>query len=358
MTKKLILTINPGSTSTKIALFEGETNVYEKTLRHSVEELGQFKDMISQYSFRKDLIAEAINESDYELSDIAIVVGRGGALKPMPSGTYSVNQKMKDDLVAGAARTGHASCLGGLIADDLAQSIGLSEAYIADPPVVDELSDVARIAGHPKFYRESIFHALNQKAVARRHAVVVGKKYEDLKLIVAHLGGGISVGAHDMGRIVDVNDALDGDGPMSPERSGTVPAGQLLKLCFSGEYDQKEIRKMLVGNGGVSAHLGTSDMREIEQRVKDGDKEAELIYDAMIYQIARYIGAQYTVLDGQIDGIIVTGGIAYDKMLIERLKKRIDKIATVYVYPGEDEMEALALNGKLILDGELEPIEY
>jgi butyrate kinase len=358
MKKKFILTINPGSTSTKIALFEGDAKLFEKTLRHSSDELGQFEDMISQYSFRKDLIVEAIDESDYELSDIAIIVGRGGALRPMASGTYAVNQLMKDDLIAGAARTGHASNLGGLIADDLAQSIEGADVYIADPPVVDELSDIARVAGHPNFYRESIFHALNQKAVARRHAKAVGKKYEELNLIVAHLGGGISVGAHEKGRVVDVNDALDGDGPMSPERSGTVPAGQLLKLCFSGEYEKNEARKMLVGKGGVSAHLGTSDIREVEKRIEEGDSKAQLIYDAMIYQVARSIGSQYTVLDGEIDGIIITGGIAHSKLLVEKLTKRISKIATVYVYPGEDEMEALALNGKLILEGELTPIVY
>jgi len=358
MKKKLILAINPGSTSTKIALFEGTDSLFEKTLRHSAGELSQFPDIISQYGFRKDLIVKAIEESEYELSDIAIVVGRGGALRPIDSGTYLVNDLMKEDLIEGAARTGHASNLGGLIADDMARSLPDARAVIADPPVVDELEDVARFAGHPAFTRKSIFHALNQKAVARRHAETAGRNYRDLNLIVAHLGGGISVGAHRKGRVVDVNDALDGEGAFSPERSGGLPAGQLVKFCFSGKKDAGELKKMLVGRGGVSAYLGTSDMKDVEKRIAGGDTDAALVYDAMIYQVAKDIGAMFTVLEGEVDGIIITGGIAFSDLLIEKLKARIDKLAKIFVYPGEDEMEALALNGRLILEGKIEPIEY
>jgi len=358
MTNKLILAINPGSTSTKIALFKGKNSLFEKTLRHSSEELNKFPDIISQYGFRKDLIVDAVNESDFELQDIAVIVGRGGALRPIASGTYIVNEAMKKDLVEGAARTGHASNLGGLIADDLAQTIPGARACIADPPVVDELQDLARFAGHPDFERESIFHALNQKAVARRHCTTLGQKYEETNLIVAHLGGGISVGAHSQGRVIDVNDALDGDGAFSPERSGSLPSGQLVKLCFSGTKTIKEVKKMLVGQGGISAYLGTSDMKEVEKRITEGDKKAALVYDAMGYQVAKDIGAMFTVLEGEVDAIIVTGGIAYSDMLIDKLKQRVGKLAPIHVYPGEDEMEALALNGQLILEGAIKPIDY
>lgn len=358
MKKETILAINPGSTSTKIALYEETECIMEKTIRHSTHELSDFPDIISQYHFRKDLIVKEIKDSEYELNDIAIIIGRGGALRPIASGTYGVNEKMKNDLVEGAARTGHASNLGGLIADDLAAAIPGARAFIADPPVVDELEDVARISGHPLFKRKSIFHALNQKAVARRHARKEGTTCEELNLIVAHLGGGISVGAHRKGRVIDVNDALDGEGPFSPERSGTLPTGQLLKLCFSGKFDASEIKKMLVGRGGLIAYLGTGDAKEVEQRIEEGDNEAALIYNAMIYQVAKDIGAMYTVLEGDVDAIIVTGGIAYSDMVVSKLKKRISSLAPVHVYPGEDEMQALALNGLLVLKGELTPVEY
>ncbi len=358
MEKQLILTINPGSTSTKIALFKANKSIFEKTIRHSTEELSQFPDIISQYGFRKELIIEEIKKASFDLNDIAVIVGRGGALRPMPSGTYIVNKKMKEDLVEGAASTGHASNLGGLIADDIAKTIEGAKAYIADPPVVDELIDVARISGHPSFKRKSIFHALNQKAVARRHARAIGKKYEELNLVIAHLGGGISVGAHCRGRVIDVNNALDGEGAFSPERSGTLPAGQLVQLSFSGDHEIGEIKKMLVGRGGLTAYLGSGNAMEIEERISNGDSEAALIYDAMIYQIAKDIGAMFTVLEGNVDGILITGGIARSEMLIGKLKRRIDKLATIYVYPGEDEMEALAMNGWLVLNKELEPIEY
>ena len=264
---------------------------------------------------------------------------------------------MKEDLI-NSIRGEHASNLGALIADDIARSLPNAKAYIADPVVVDEMDDIARISGHPKFERVSIFHALNQKAIARQYAKSLDKKYEELNIIVAHLGGGISVGAHLKGRVVDVNNALDGEGPFSPERSGTVPAGQLAKLCFSGEYTYDEVKKMLTGQGGLVAHAGTNDAYEIEMKAKSGDKKAKLLQDSMAYNIAKWIGKMAVVLRGKVDGIILTGGIAHNPDLVEYVKEMVSFIGPVAVYPGEDEMQALAMNGLYALRGEVLVKEY
>jgi len=252
----------------------------------------------------------------------------------------------------------HASNLGALIADDIARSLPSAKAYIADPVVVDEMEDVARISGHPRFKRISIFHALNQKAIARLHAKSIDKKYEELNLVIAHLGGGISVGAHRQGRVIDVNNALDGDGPFSPERAGTVPAGQLAKLCFSGEVTYDEVKKMLTGKGGLVAHAGTNDAYEIELKARAGDAKAKLLQDAMAYNIGKAIGAMAVVLKGKVDAIILTGGIAHNPDLVDYIKDMVGFIAPVAVYPGEDEMQALAMNGLMVLKGEVMPKEY
>jgi len=252
----------------------------------------------------------------------------------------------------------HASNLGGLIANDIAKSLSNTKAFIADPVVVDELEEVARISGHPLFQRISIFHALNQKAVARNYAKSISKDYNELNLIVAHLGGGISVGAHRKGRVIDVNQALNGEGPFSPERSGTLPVGDLVELCFSGKYSKKEIKEMITGKGGYVAYLGTNDAYEVEKRIDAGDERAKLIHEAMAYQVAKEIGAMYAVLMGDVDAILLTGGIAYDKKFVELIKMRVEKMAPVMVYPGEDEMRALAENGLMVLNGEITPLEY
>ena len=352
MSKRLILAINPGSTSTKFALFEEEALIFEKTLRHSPEELAGYARITDQFHFRKDLIMKELSENKTDLTAIAAIVGRGGLVKPIESGIYEVNKKMKDDLTEGVLGE-HASNLGGLIADDIAASLPGAKAYIVDPVVVDELEPVARISGHPAIERISIFHALNQKAVARTYATSVNRKYEEMNLIVVHMGGGISVGVHSMGRVIDVNNALNGDGPFSPERSGGLPSGQLVDLCFSGKYSYQEIKSMLTGKGGIFAYLGTNNFIEVYKRAESGDEKAILIREAIVYQIAKEIGAMAAVLEGKVDAIILTGGLAYQESHVKRIKKRIEFIANVVVFPGEDEIKALAFNGLLALDGKI-----
>ncbi len=354
---QLILAINPGSTSTKIAVFAGEEQIFVKNIKHTSEELAPFAKITDQYEFRKNIILEELKANNIELQSLKIIVGRGGLVKFIPSGVYSVNESMMADLKAGINGE-HASNLGGLIANDIAKSIIGSRAFIADPVVVDELDDIARISGHPLFERVSIFHALNQKAIARTYAKDANKKYEELNLIVVHLGGGISIGAHCKGKVIDVNQALDGEGPFSPERSGTLPVGQLAKLCFSGKYTYDEVKKMITGKGGFVAYLGTNDAYEVEKRAAAGDEKAELMESAMAYQVAKEIGAMASVLKGKIDAILLTGGIAYGKPFVAKVKERVEFLAPVLVYPGEDEMRALAMNGHLILNGEIEASEY
>lgn len=353
----LILAINPGSTSTKIAVFDNQKQKFLKNIKHSAEELAPFENITDQYQFRKNIILHELSDANIELNDIKAVVGRGGLIKPVKSGIFRINEALKNDLRKGILGQ-HASNLGGLIADDIAGALPSATAYIADPVVVDELEPLARISGHPAFERISIFHALNQKAIARAHAKSMGKKYEELNLIVVHLGGGISVGAHKKGMVIDVNQALDGEGPFSPERSGTLPVGALAKACFSGQYTYDEIKKMITGKGGFVAYLGTNDAYEVEKRAEAGDEKARLIHDAMAYQVAKEIGAMSTVLKGQIDGILLTGGIAYGKPFVSELKERIAHLGEVFVYPGEDEMRALALNGLMVLEGEAQPMVY
>lgn len=357
MEKKLILVINPGSTSTKMAVFEEEKLIFEKTIRHTAEELQNFGKITGQFHFRKNMIIKELTERNIDFSDIAAVVGRGGLVKPIESGIYKVNELMKRDL-ENSPMGEHASNLGALIADEIASELPGVPAFIVDPVVVDEMDQVARISGHPAIERVSIFHALNQKAVARLYASSAGKKYESLNLIVAHMGGGISVGAHRHGRVVDVNNALGGDGPFSPERSGGLPSKQLAELCFSQKYTREEVMTMLVGKGGMAAYLGTTDFREVCTRASEGDKKAQLIIDALAYQVAKEIGSMAAVLSGKVDAIILTGGIAYQEFFTDKIKSMINFIAEVVVYPGEDEMKALAFNALLALKGRIKIDNY
>ena len=350
------LIINPGSTSTKIGVFEDETLLFEETLRHSTEEIAQYDSIVAQKDFRKDVIAKVLAENNFDIKTLDVVVGRGGLLKPIPGGTYTVTDELVKDLVE-AKRGEHASNLGGILAKDFADELGIP-AYIVDPVVVDELQDVARLSGHPELPRTSIFHALNQKAVAKRYAKEVGKKYEDLNLIVVHMGGGVSVGAHKNGKVVDVFNALDGDGAFSPERAGAVPVGALVKMCFCGKYSEKEVYKKLVGNGGFNAYLGTNDARIVTQRANDGDAEAKMVLDAFHYQVAKDIGSMACVLEGKVDKIILTGGIAYNKLTCEALQKMCGWIADFVIYPGEDELLALAQGALRVLKGEEEACIY
>jgi butyrate kinase len=352
-----ILAINPGSTSTKIAVYEGETPVFVKNLKHSPEELEKFEKITDQFAFRKNLILQHLHEADIDLNSIKIIVGRGGLMKPIESGVYSVNERMIKDLRT-CKYGSHASNLGGLIAEDIAKSLPSAQAFIANPVVVDEMEDIARYTGHPKFKRKSIFHALNQKAVARQHAKSIMRIYEDMNLIVVHLGGGITIGAHRKGRVIDVNQGLDGEGPFSPERSGTLPAGDLVRLCFSGKYTEKEIMSMIVGKGGLVAYLNTNSAYDAEALAFEGNERASLILQAMAYQVAKDIGAMATVLKGEVDGILITGGVANSKWFVNLIVERVHKIAPTHIYPGEDEMRALAFNGLRILKKETEAKEY
>jgi butyrate kinase len=302
------------------------------------------------------LVLEALERSGVNPAELDAVVGRGGLLRPVPGGTYLINDKMVEELRE-EKRGSHASNLGGLLARSIADELGIP-AYIADPVCVDELEPIARISGMPENPRESLFHALNQKAVARRVAEDAGREYTDMSLIVVHLGGGISVGVHRLGRVIDVNNAIPGEGPFSPERSGGVPVGKLVEMCFSGSYSREDVMKKLVGSGGLVAYLGTKDAVEVERRIRDGDDRARLIYEAMAYQVAREIGACSTVLNGTVDAIIITGGIAHSKMLVEWIEERVGFIAPVRVYPGEDEMEALAAGGLRVLSGTEEAKTY
>lgn len=351
-----ILTINPGSTSTKIAVFDNDKCVFETTLTHPAEEIAKYDKIIDQYDFRKQVILDTLSEQGFNLQNLSGVVGRGGLLKPIKGGTYAVNDTMLEDLKVGVMGE-HASNLGGIIAYEIASSLNIP-SFIVDPVVVDELQDVARISGMPEIERKSIFHALNQKAVARRASVELGKPYNEANLIVAHLGGGISVGAHKDGRVIDVNNALDGEGPFSPERAGGLPVGDLAKLCFSGKYSHNDIKKMIKGSGGLVAYLNTNDGRVVTKMIQEGDKNAELVYKAMAYQVAKEIGACAAVLKGKVDGIVITGGIAYDKNFVAWVTEAVEFIGKVFVYPGEGEMQALAEGGYRVLKGEESPQTY
>ena len=350
------LIINPGSTSTKIGVFDEETLLFEETLRHSTEEIAKYASIVDQKDFRKNIILDLLKEKDFDMKSLDVIVGRGGMLKPIPGGTYAVTDDLLEDLKIGKQGQ-HASNLGGILAREIADEIGVP-SFIVDPVVVDELDPVARYSGVPELPRTSVFHALNQKAVAKRYAKETGKAYDSLNLIVVNMGGGVSVGAHKNGKVVDVFNALDGDGAFSPERAGAVPSGALIKMCFSGEYTEKEVYKKIVGNGGFNAYLGTNDMRDVEKMATEGDAKAIELRAAFVQQVAKDMGSMACVLDGKVDQIIVTGGIAYDKGVVEGLKKKAGWIGDFTVYPGEDELLALAQGALRVLKGEEEAMTY
>lgn len=351
-----ILVINPGSTSTKIGVFDNEVSIFEKSIRHDAETINSFSNIIDQYEFRKSIILEILDKEGVNISKLSAVCGRGGLLRPIEGGTYAVNDLMLKDLSNGYSGQ-HASNLGAIIAYEIAAGLNIP-AYIVDPVVVDEMEPIARISGFPLIERKSIFHALNQKAVARRIANELGKKYTELNLIVTHMGGGITVGVHKQGKVIDVNNGLHGDGPFSPERAGTVPAGDLIALCFSGEYYREEIMKMLVGQGGLVGYLGTNNAVEVEKSIITGDQQAKLIFEAMSYQVAKEIGAASAVLSGKVDAIVLTGGLAYGKKFVKSISDRINWIADVIVHPGENELQALAEGALRVLRGEEDVKEY
>ena len=355
MSYKLLI-INPGSTSTKIGIYEDEKEVLETTLRHSSDEIAKYATIFDQLDFRKDIILEILKEKNFDINELDAVVGRGGMLKPIPGGTYKVTEALIEDSKKGVQGQ-HAANLGAILANEIAKKVNVP-AFIVDPIVVDELEPVARISGIPELPRKSKCDPLNQKAVARRFARENNTEYDKLNLIVAHMGGGVSIGAHKLGRIVDVNNALDGDGPFSPERSGSVPVGDLVKMCFSGKYTEAEVYKKILGRGGFVAYLDTNDARDVLKKVSEGDEKAKLIYDAFIYQISKTIGEMATVLEGKVDKILLTGGIAYSEKVVNDITKRVGWITEVKAYPGEDELLALAQGAIRVLSGKEEAKIY
>ena len=355
MSHKLLI-INPGSTSTKIGVYEDEKEILEETLRHSSDEIAKYETIFDQLDFRKNVILDVLKEKNFDISTLDAVVGRGGLLKPIPGGTYEVTEALMEDLKNGVQGQ-HASNLGGILSNEIASGLNIP-AFIVDPVVVDELDEVARISGVPELPRKSIFHALNQKAVAKRYGKESGQGYENLNLIVTHMGGGVSVGAHKKGKVVDVNNALDGDGPFSPERAGGVPVGELINMCFDGKYSKEEIYRKIVGKGGCVAYLNTNDFRDVIKMSEEGDKKAKLIYDAFIYQVSKEIGSMSAVLEGKVDRIILTGGLAYSDKVVNDIKKRVGWISEIKVYPGEDELLALAQGALRVLNGEEQAKQY
>lgn len=355
MSRVHVLIINPGSTSTKVAIFSNNENLIQHNLNHSTEDLDKFEHITDQYEYRKNMIIEWMNGEGYSLDTLAAVVGRGGLLRPMPSGTYTVTPTMIEDLKVGI-QGDHASNLGGIIARSIADAAGV-EAYIVDPVAVDEFEPIARVSGMPELIRKSLVHALNIKAIAHNVADEKGLKLEDLNLIVAHLGGGISIVPMKHGKIIDANNANE-MGPMSPERTGGLPVGDLVKLCYSGKYTDKEMKTKIRGKGGLVAYLGTNDAREVLKRIEAGDKEAKLVFEAMGYQIAKEIGACASVLHGKVDAVVLTGGVAYSKFLTDYIEEHVSFIAPVLVKPGEDEMKALNEGYLRVSTGEEKALIY
>ncbi len=352
----LVLALNPGSTSTKIAFFSGEEETVSEVLRHAADELARYSRIIDQAGFRRAAIDAVLASNSIDLSNLDAVIGRGGLLRPLESGVYQVNEPMVADVAAGKYGE-HASNLGAILAQGIAKVAGCP-AYIADPVVVDEMDDIARLSGLPQLPRRSIFHALNQKSAAREAARRLGKEYEEINAIVAHMGGGCSVGAHRHGRVVDVNNALDGEGPFSPERAGTVPAGQLVELALSGKHSHSELKKMLTGRGGLVAYCGTNSLEEIKERTGRDDKEAGAAFRAMAYQISKEIASHGATLAGSVDVIVLTGGMAYDEGLVNEISQRIRYLAPIVIIPGEREMLSLARAALSVLDGRVSAKEY
>lgn len=350
-----IFVINPGSTSTKIAVFLDLNRVFLESIQHSAEELASFKRPIEQYDFRRKCVLDVLEKASISTKFDAIIA-RGGLIHPMPGGVYRVNKRMIYDITY--TKHEHACNLGALLAADIAEHISFCPAFIADPEVVDEMTPEAHLTGLPEMTRVSIFHALNQKAIARKYASSLRKKYEDLNLIIVHMGGGISVGAHLHGKVVDVNNALNGDGPYTPERTGTLPTDQLIELCFSGNYTKQELMNKICGKGGLTAHLGTNHIPQLVHEAEEGNEKVALVLRGMIYGIAKYIGAMYIALKGKVDAILITGGIAYSDYCTSMLKEQVEFIAPVFIYPGEDEMESLAFNAYQAMKGNLVWKEY
>lgn len=353
----LLVAINPRVIYTQIGVYRLGKAIFLKRLAHKEEDLARFKNVADQMKYRSDMIMDALADNEIAFDEVKLVMGRGGLIHPVEPGIYQVNQKMKQDLI-GSKQGEDIINLGGLVADDIASRLPDAKAYIANPVVVDELSDLARVSGHPLIKKKSIYHALNQKYVARKHAQTVGKKYEDMKLIVANLGRAITVGVHYHGRVIDTTQGFDGDGPFSPITSGSLPVGDLIRLCYSGEYTESEMLKIVRGEGGLFAYIGTSSGYEADKRIQNGDEEARFYFEAMAYQIAKDIGAMCMTLTEKVDAVLITGAMANSKNLVDMIVKRISKIGDIHIYPGDDDLDALAWNGTMMLKGEMKSKEY
>jgi butyrate kinase len=355
---KNILVIYPEVDITKIAVYRNTSLIFLKSIRHKSEDLAAYADVIDQLEYRTGLIMQELNNNQIELADIAVVMARGGLIKPLKSGIYEVNEAMKRDLKTGIMGR-HATNLGGLIGDKIAAQLPGAKAYLADPVVVDELDPIARVSGLPQIERTSIFHALNHKNVSKEYAKSINRKYEDLNLVVAYIGsGGVSVGAHKGGKVIDVNQAFDGDGPFSMTRSGSLPVGQVIDLCYGGKYTHEQMRQLITEKGGILAYLGTKSLSQVLSLIDEGDEQASLIIDAMAYQVAKEIGAMSTVLECKVDAILVMGAILNSKFFTNALMRRIEKISTVSIYPIVNDLDSLAMNGITIIKGEAEIYEY
>ncbi len=356
MKKHHLLAVNTGSTSTKIGIFKNEELIFRETIQHSLSDFKQFSQIIDQYDFRIRVVKKLFKKHDFDPELLDTIVGRGGILKPISSGVWRVNEAMLKDL-QDPKTSQHASNLSGIISYKLGIQLNIP-AYIVDPVVVDEMEPVAKITGLPEITRRSLFHALNQKACARRAAGELGKEYSKSNLIVAHMGGGITVGAHRNGKVIDVNNGLNGDGPLSPERSGSLPVTDLISLCFSGKYTEEELQLMVRQGGGLKAYFGTTDARKVAEKADRGDQRCRLVFDAMIYGIAREIAGLGAVLEGKIDAVVLTGGLAFSEAAVDSIKKRISYLGPIIVYPGENEMEALRDGALRVLRNEENPLEY
>lgn len=355
MSKKILI-INLGSTSTKVAVYEDTTEIFKESISHSQGQLSEFNDIWDQVDFRKDKIIEALSGNNFSKEDFSAISCRGGNTKPVKGGIYILNEEMIADMKSGKYGV-HPTNVGNSISFELGKEWGIP-VVIADPPVTDEFCKFARYSGVKEISRQSSFHALNQKRTARKISTRLGKDYTDLNLIVVHLGGGISVAAHESGLVIDVNNALDGDGPFSPERAGTVPTGDLIKMCFSGKYTQKDMLYKIKGGGGLMSYLGTNSGLEVEKRIDSGDEYALEVYEAMAYHVSKEIGAASAVLKGKVDGIVLTGSLAHSARLVDWIRKRVQFIAPLYLNPGENEMLSLAESALRYLNGEEQPKQY
>lgn len=350
-----LLVINVGSTSTKVAWFKGKDLIVLETIRYSSENLAPYSSLGEQLPLRERDILEFLKKNGIGLEEVDMIVSRGGLGKPLPAGAYKIDDAMCNDLLEGKFGT-HPSALGPAMALGFSRQYGMP-AIVIDPPSTDEFQPLARLSGLPDIERKSAFHSLNQKMAARRCARELGKKYEELNFIVAHLGGGSTIGAHQKGRVIDCNHGL-GEGPFTPERAGSLPTIDLLDLAFSGKFDKKQLQSRLVGQGGLQAYLDTTDVQKVEEMIRSGDEKAKLVYEAMVYQIAKEIGGMSVVLKGDVDGIILTGGLANSQMLTALISAWTQFIAPVFIYPGEDEISALAEGGLRVLQKEEELKRY